>query len=659
MSSAMEACLVDSINASLKLYMYRNATFLCERLYAESATEANLHLLATCYFRSNQAYRTYYLLKGIKSPQCRYLFALACFEMGNMAEAEAALQPSDSPSEVPNGAAGCYLLGLICRFTDRRQAAIAHYTQALSVDPFFWSAYEDLCLLGVEEDPLSQSQWEVKSQYTYNTPSPSVSQLVTTKSTVAPVHPQRRKFLDEGKLRKVSGRLFTEPPRRSLRLSAESPSTINVCSIPSPVAVSTPTSTASVRVSSNSSVRVSNSRKIISGSAEGPLDDGRRVYESLETLGSDEMSNTSSQQSSPVIDEELRRSVSVGFVSRGSKLGEGATELLALLKVLGEGFKHVCMYESQEALEAFAKLPQNQYETGWVLCQIGRAYFEMVDYAEAERAFSWARRVSPYRLEGTDIYSTVLYHMKKDVELSYLAQEVVSMDRLSPQAWCVIGNCFSLQKDHETALKFFQRALQLDSHFTYAYTLCGHEYVAMEDFEEGLTCYRNAIRMDGRHYNAWYGLGTIYLRQEKYELAEYHFRRALQINERSSVLHCYLGMALHALKRSHEALELLGEAIRADPKNPLPKYQKANVLMSEERYNDALGVLEQLKEVAPRESSVYFLIGKVYKRLGQPESAMYHFCVALDLKPSTADVNLIKNAIEKLHVPDESEEENL
>lgn len=40
-----------------------------------------------------------------------------------------------------------------------------------------------------------------------------------------------------------------------------------------------------------------------------------------------------------------------------------------------------------------------------------------------------------------------------------------------------MGNCFSLQKDHEAALKYFQRALQLDQYFTYAHTLCGHEYV--------------------------------------------------------------------------------------------------------------------------------------------------------------------------------------
>jgi hypothetical protein len=40
-----------------------------------------------------------------------------------------------------------------------------------------------------------------------------------------------------------------------------------------------------------------------------------------------------------------------------------------------------------------------------------------------------------------------------------------------------VGNCFALRKDHETALKNFQRSVQLDSRFAYAHTLCGHEYV--------------------------------------------------------------------------------------------------------------------------------------------------------------------------------------
>jgi len=41
--------------------------------------------------------------------------------------------------------------------------------------------------------------------------------------------------------------------------------------------------------------------------------------------------------------------------------------------------------------------------------QVGKAYFELVDYLEADCAFSRARQITPYSLEGMDIHSTVLY----------------------------------------------------------------------------------------------------------------------------------------------------------------------------------------------------------------------------------------------------------
>jgi hypothetical protein len=54
-------------------------------------------------------------------------------------------------------------------------------------------------------------------------------------------------------------------------------------------------------------------------------------------------------------------------------------------------------------------------------------------------------------------------------------------------------------------------------------------------------------------------------------MAEYHFRRALGINSMSSVLRCYLSMALHAQNddnKSFEALDVLIQACKVDPKNP-------------------------------------------------------------------------------------------
>lgn len=69
--------------------------------------------------------------------------------------------------------------------------------------------------------------------------------------------------------------------------------------------------------------------------------------------------------------------------------------------------------------------------------------------------------MEPQRTEFMEIYSTVLWHLHAEVQLSTLAQELVSQDRNSPAAWCATGNLFSTQTEHETAIKFFQRAIQV------------------------------------------------------------------------------------------------------------------------------------------------------------------------------------------------------
>ncbi|CAN1177462.1 Cell division cycle protein 27 homolog B, partial [Linum perenne] len=744
-----------------------------------SCLQTHLQLLAGCYLQNNQAYAAYHILKGTQMAQSRYLFAISCFQMDLLKEAEAALCPANEPSgEVPNGAAGHYILGLIYRYTDRRKRAVQHFKQALLIDPLLWDAYEELCILGAAEEATAvfgeaaflciQKQYsqlmvtqnlhmtnddrtvvssrnsssedgsprqlkhmqgpnprELTGNYHvtsavgagsqpsngglpnigfYSTPSPMAQQfsgvappplcrnmqangpnLSSNNSDYSPrsivntnIQAPRRKVVDEGKLRKISGRLFSDSgPRRSSRLAAETAGNSNATT--TAVAGNGNTNSSKFLGGSKLSSMAIRSVTLRKGQswANENSDEGLR-NEAFDDVRINASTNPSSSSSSDSRSFEAEgATITVGpAVMSASKVFSGASEILNLLKSYGEGYRLSCLYRCQDALDAYLKLPHKHYNTSWVLSQVGKAYFELVDYLEADQAFSLARRASPYSLEGLDIYSTVLYHLKEDMKLSYLAQELISTDRLAPQSWCAMGNCYSLQKDHETALKNFQRAAQLSSRFAYAHTLCGHEYVALEDFENGIKCYQNALRIDTRHYNAWYGLGMVYLRQEKVEFSEHHFRMAFQINPRSSVIMSYLGTALHALKvrdgscknvavtylavvgkavlvlavicmlvplqRDEEALEMMDSAILADRKNPLPMYQKANILVSIESFDEALDVLEELKEYAPRESSVYALMGKIYKRRNMYDKAMLHFGHALDLKPSATDVATIK-----------------
>uniref|UniRef100_S4RD56 Cell division cycle protein 27 homolog n=1 Tax=Petromyzon marinus TaxID=7757 RepID=S4RD56_PETMA len=332
-----------------------------------------------------------------------------------------------------------------------------------------------------------------------------------------------------------------------------------------------------------------------------------------------------------------------------------AEGLMSLLREMGKAYSALCSYNCKEAINLLSELPPHHYHTGWVLGQLGKAHYELAEYTQAEKIFLDLRHKDPTQLEGMETFSTTLWHLQRDVALSALAQDLTAVDKNSPQTWCTAGNCFSLQREHDVAIKFFQRAIQVDPSFAYAYTLLGHELALIEELEKSLACFRNAIRINPRHYNAWYGLGMIYFKQEKYSLAEVHFRKAFSINPQSSVLLCHIAVVQHALKKSDAALETLTRAINVEPKNPLCKFHRASILFANEKYKAALQELEELKQIVPKESLVYFLIGKVYKKLGQGHLALMNFSWAMDLDPKGAN-NQIKEAIDKRYLPDDDEQ---
>ena len=350
-------------------------------------------------------------------------------------------------------------------------------------------------------------------------------------------------------------------------------------------------------------------------------------------------------------------SIPTSAVSSGIvKSANAPKDIMSLLRQIAIAYYNLCIYKCAEAISLFKKLPKQQFNTAWTQCQIGRALFESIRYSEAEKVYEYAAQLEPYHLEGLEYHSTCLWHLKRQVDLCKIANRALETSLYAPETWCAVGNCFSLQKEHETALKFFNRAIQLNPFFPYAHTLCGHEYVANEDFDQAKKCYQRAISADDKHYNALWGLGNIYLKQEKYDNAIQYFKNAIKINPRSSVLSTYLGMTYFHNRQPREALECFDIAEKMDPNNPLNRYQKATVLMSMNQLDKALSVLEELNVRVPREAPIHILIGKIYKRLGNKDKALAHYNAAMDLDPKEA--NMVKSLIDKLDRENDINEEN-
>ena len=315
------------------------------------------------------------------------------------------------------------------------------------------------------------------------------------------------------------------------------------------------------------------------------------------------------------------------------------------MRTIGEGYYQLSQYQCQEAVECFSSVPQQHYFSSWIQSMIAKAHYEQRDYEASARIFHEIHRKEPHRLHLMEIYSSVLWHLQREVQLSALANDLIAQEKLSPITWCIAGNCFSLHKEHETAIKFFERAVQVDPNFAYSYTLLGHELVTTEELEKAMSCFRTAIMKDNRLYNAWYGIGSIYSKQERYSLAEYHFKHALKINPQSSVLMVHIGTMQFNLKKTEQAMQTLNAAIALDPKNPLCKFHRGSMYFQLGKHHEALRELEELKQIVPKESVVYYYIGKIHKKLGNVDLALMNFSWATDLDPKGAN-NQIKDAFD-------------
>jgi len=613
---------------------------------------------------------------------------------GSMGMDEWLFSSNTAISYIPNGASGLCLLGNVFRASNRKQKAIQFYKASLDLDPFLWSSMEALAELGALEEnttkDLQPHQIALLNQninkQNQNQTSRSTIISTTTTTTVLPKEEATISFAatpaapsspnpaadgdsvhEENGVSRVQFQtpgLTPIPPSSVSRLhrqdGLESPASQTPSSTTLNFLVNHPPLTQQrLETPGNNNVRhADTSNDDMQDDPAAPSERRKKLFSSITensnflSNAADGMNDTSRTPTTDIF--EPKKSSMTSSATAGVLPKTSLDVILRLLSTVGTFYQHVCQYRCKEAIEAMRQLSWKQQNTGWVLHQQGRAHLELGEFTAAQRCLEQMQVRDPTRLDGLELLSTVYWHLKKEVELSYLAQRVLDTDRLSAVTWCVVGNCFSLQKDHETALVFFRRSLQLEPNFTYIHTLSGYEYMANEDFDKAIVCFRKALRVNERHYNAWYGLGAIFHRQEKYDLAEYHFERAVQLHPMSSILLCNLGIAQYANGKAYQALETLGQAFKLDPQNPQARFQRASIYAALHRPAEAYAELVKVRDSAPREAAVHFAMGKVLKRLGRPQEAITSFLTAMDLDPK--DNQIIKSAMDKISEPDVGEE---
>lgn len=251
------------------------------------------------------------------------------------------------------------------------------------------------------------------------------------------------------------------------------------------------------------------------------------------------------------------------------------------------------LQRNTEGLACYQSLHAVFQSSDYILCQTATAHYNLREFDEADSLFEELLRTDPYRIEGMDTYSNILYVKECFAALSHLAHKAVLTDKYRPETCCIIGNYYSLKAQHEKAVLYFKRALKLNRKYLSAWTLMGHEYMEMKNTPAAMDAYRRAVDINPRDYRAWYGLGQTYELLAMPYYALYYYRRAMQLRPHDARMWCAMGQCYE-----NEQLQMHGHAIRC--------YRRAVT------NND-------------REGIALYKLAKLHNNLGQTDQAAYYY----------------------------------
>lgn len=183
------------------------------------------------------------------------------------------------------------------------------------------------------------------------------------------------------------------------------------------------------------------------------------------------------------------------------------------------------------ALGIYQMLSESYPTSNYIKAQTAVSAYLAKDFNLSYDLFNNLQRTDPFRTEDMDTFSNLLYIRDDASDLSYLAHKMTSIEKYSVETCCVIGNYYSIKRDHEKALIYFERALKLNPRHLNAWLLSGQEYLEMKNVAAANAAFRKAVDINNRDYRAWYNLAHTYDLLKLHQYALYYYSKACELSK--------------------------------------------------------------------------------------------------------------------------------
>jgi Flp pilus assembly protein TadD len=171
------------------------------------------------------------------------------------------------------------------------------------------------------------------------------------------------------------------------------------------------------------------------------------------------------------------------------------------------------------------------------------------------------------------------------------------------------------------------------------------DYLLLKDFMDADHWLTRSVQWDPRDAQAWYYLGRTKYSESRFAEAINAFQQCLKLDPKNVKAEDNLGLSLAGLGRNEEAVATYNQAIawqaQLPMKDPGPYIDLGKLLIDEKRPQDAVTLLLQAIEIAPRDSQAHELLAKAYTRVQEFPKAQAELEKAVEFSPQTPNLHCV------------------
>ncbi len=316
-----------------------------------------------------------------------------------------------------------------------------------------------------------------------------------------------------------------------------------------------------------------------------------------------------------------------------------------------------CLLQLESYNQAFELTKQvledeNQPEA-YILSELGSIYVE-ADYFE--EAILYLEKSLEYYPDNLEVVSDLAYanEMKGDFEKAiFYTNQILDADPYSFEAWLNLGklysitsqyekavdaldfalsindsdisvlnlkaHCLSLSDQVEEAIKIFEECLLLKPHDSLIYSSLVDSYMLLDKKSEALQVVNEWQNFDPQNPELLMKKVSLLIKMGRMYDAEEFISDMKQTIKDPDILLPMEGEIFFQKEYFEDAQRVFHKAIQQNPDSVFLNDRLATLYILFEKYDEALVLLERLKEVAEELNYVYFRIAYIYLETGEKE----------------------------------------